>query len=217
MKKVKRTSQSTVGTSHFGHVIYTNLQVLESILGEPTYYEADKSFYTWNMELDGKIFTVYDYKEEEFSETQTIGFHIGANGRENAHLACQYISDRLDEINFKENLVNSELFEKIYILDVDKISEAMEKDSSLEKKFEEFMDGYFLMVGESNWNYYFGGIMPEFEPFIIGELGNYLFRVFKTRESLKRRYSRLWSTAMEGIDFSIEENTRFYGLIEPKL
>jgi hypothetical protein len=80
---MKKTDKPIDGTSFFHCTIHTTLSILRKVLGEPDYVDNsgdDKVNFRWEMETnDGKVFTVYDYKEyRPFKENEIIEWHIGA-------------------------------------------------------------------------------------------------------------------------------------------
>lgn len=82
-KTIRRSTQSPTGTSFFGNTVYATRAKLKSVLGTPTYTNRDtseKSQYEWVLEIDGQVFTVYDWKEyRSVKAEEPIHWHIGAN------------------------------------------------------------------------------------------------------------------------------------------
>ena len=83
---MRKTFQSTGGTSFHDTTIGTTVHTLRKILGEPTIVDntgLDKTNYEWEMETsDGDVFTVYDWKEyRSLDEHEIIEFHIGGHSK----------------------------------------------------------------------------------------------------------------------------------------
>jgi len=81
------TQDATNGTSFFGHEVYTTVNDLIKVCGEPSYDGndgQDKVNFEWNMELEnGDVFTIYDWKEyRSISKNEPIEFHIGGHSEQ---------------------------------------------------------------------------------------------------------------------------------------
>ena len=79
---MKPTTKSSSGTSFFGHEVYTTVNDLTKVCGEPVYDGndgQDKVNFEWEMELDsGDVFTIYDWKEyRSIDKNEPIEFQIG--------------------------------------------------------------------------------------------------------------------------------------------
>ena len=97
---MKKTNQSTNGTSFHGVVIRASVNNLISILGEPTIQDntgEDKVNFEWDCETDeGNVFTIYDWKEyRKLYLFEVIDWHIGAHSRSIASDASYEISREL--------------------------------------------------------------------------------------------------------------------------
>jgi hypothetical protein len=85
MKKleISRSTKSVSGTSFHGHTITATLDQLKSKLGKPSYSTKDsheKVQNEWDLEIDGHVFTVYDWKEYYIIRgNDTVEWHIGAH------------------------------------------------------------------------------------------------------------------------------------------
>lgn len=81
---ISETNLSASGTSFHGHTINTSVGRLKELFPN-SYYASndgqDKSNYDWTLEIDGEVFTIYDWKEyRPISDYELIEFHIGAKG-----------------------------------------------------------------------------------------------------------------------------------------
>jgi len=88
---IKKTEQSTTGTSFHDITIKTTLGRLRAAFGDPqceNNYGEDKSNIDYCLETsDGDVFTVYDWKlYRPIGEDEVLDFHIGAY---NIHVAFQ--------------------------------------------------------------------------------------------------------------------------------
>ena len=88
---IKKTEQSTDGTSFHSITIKTTLGRLRAAFGDPqceNNYGEDKSNIDYSLETsDGDVFTVYDWKHyRPIGEDEVLDFHIGAY---NNHIAFQ--------------------------------------------------------------------------------------------------------------------------------
>lgn len=80
---VKKTKQSTDGTSFHNITIKTTLGRLRAAFGDPqceNNYGEDISNIDYSLETsDGDVFTVYDWKHyRPIGEDEVVNFHIGA-------------------------------------------------------------------------------------------------------------------------------------------
>ena len=80
---IKKTEQSTTGTSFHGITIKTTLGRLRAAFGDPqceNNYGEDKSNIDYSLETsNGDVFTVYDWKHyRPIGEDEVLDFHIGA-------------------------------------------------------------------------------------------------------------------------------------------
>ncbi len=80
---IKKTEQSTDGTSFHSITIKTTLGRLRAAFGDPqceNNYGEDKSNIDYSLETsDGDVFTVYDWKHyRPIGEDEVVDFHIGA-------------------------------------------------------------------------------------------------------------------------------------------
>ena len=83
---MKKTNQSTNGTSFQDVTFKASVQDLINVLGEPTIHDntgKDKTNFEWVLETDeGNVFAIYDWKEyRELNLDETIEWHIGSNSR----------------------------------------------------------------------------------------------------------------------------------------
>ena len=88
---IKKTEQSTDGTSFHSITIKTTLGRLRAAFGDPqceNNYGEDKSNIDYSLETsDGDVFTVYDWKHyRPIGEDEVVNFHIGAHTN---HIAFQ--------------------------------------------------------------------------------------------------------------------------------
>lgn len=84
---MKKTNQSTSGTSYHGIEIKVNPDTIFEVLGEPSWVgrcSEEKVWFQWAMETEtGHVFTVYDYKRPRNAwNMDTIRLHIGAHSKE---------------------------------------------------------------------------------------------------------------------------------------
>lgn len=91
------------GTSYFGETVNCSKSDLFEIFGEPSYTigfeEHKKTHNEWDLKSDeGFVFTIYDYKEPEYSYYQNIDWHIGAKNRYYAEKAKALIYELLNEM-----------------------------------------------------------------------------------------------------------------------
>jgi len=90
---IKETTKSSNGTSFHDDTIRASLTILKTILGEPQIIQNSKVAFEWTKEIDGEVFTVYDWKEEYFFDDEysfdddLIDWHIGAHNAETSKKA----------------------------------------------------------------------------------------------------------------------------------
>ena len=80
---LKKTKQSSSGTSFHGVVIATTPNKLIELFGKPTFSTNngyDKVNIEWELEdSDGNVITIYDWKEgRPIKMDEVLEFHIGA-------------------------------------------------------------------------------------------------------------------------------------------
>jgi len=80
----KLSNKSACGTSFYGHKVTATPNQLIEALGEPQFGSndrRDKTKFDWVCETqDGKVFTVYDWKEYKPLDMDSYySFHIGAH------------------------------------------------------------------------------------------------------------------------------------------
>jgi hypothetical protein len=83
---MKKTNQSTNGTSFQNVTFKASVNDLINVLGEPTIHDntgRDKTNFEWDMETDDEeVFSIYDYKEyRKLDLDEQIEWHIGSNSR----------------------------------------------------------------------------------------------------------------------------------------
>ena len=83
---MKKTNQSTNGTSFQDVTFKASVQDLTRALGEPDYSSntgEDKTNFEWDMETDnGDVFSIYDWKEyRKLDLNEQIEWHIGSHSR----------------------------------------------------------------------------------------------------------------------------------------
>lgn len=84
---MKKTQQSTNGTSYHGIQVKVKPSTIFKVLGDASWTggcSEDKSWFTWDMETEtGKVFTLYDWKMPRSAwNRDTIDLHIGAHSKE---------------------------------------------------------------------------------------------------------------------------------------
>lgn len=99
---MKPSKQETDGTSFYGHDIYSSVNELIRICGEPVYFNndgVDKVNVEWNMETSkGDVFTIYDWKEyRTIDPDEGINFHIGGHSSSVTKQAFQELIDALQQ------------------------------------------------------------------------------------------------------------------------
>ena len=98
---MKPTKRSADGTSFHNDVFYATVEQLRKVLGEPVCEQndgEDKVNFEWEMETDdGRIFTVYDWKEyRTLDEDEEIEWHIGGHSRIDTETALGEIEKALN-------------------------------------------------------------------------------------------------------------------------
>jgi uncharacterized SAM-dependent methyltransferase len=80
---IRRSTKSISGTSFHGHTVKATRAQLKEALGDPQYVNLDfeeKVQHEWNLEIDGHVFTVYDWKEFRWNKlTDLVEWHIGSH------------------------------------------------------------------------------------------------------------------------------------------
>lgn len=76
---IKETTKSSNGTSFYDDTVRTSFTILREVLGKPQIIQNSKVAFEWTKEIDGEVFTVYDWKEEYFFDDDPIDWHIGAH------------------------------------------------------------------------------------------------------------------------------------------
>ena len=81
---MKVTNQEVNGTSFHGDTVYTTVNELIKVCGEPVCDNndgQDKVNFEWHMETSkGDVFTIYDWKEyRSLDLDEPIEFHIGGH------------------------------------------------------------------------------------------------------------------------------------------
>ena len=94
---IKDTTKSSNGTSFHWDTIRTSYNILEIVLGKPEAYESGKVAFEWTKEIDGEVFTVYDWKEQVFFHDDLIDWHIGATTPETSKKA----KEELEKLTLK--------------------------------------------------------------------------------------------------------------------
>jgi hypothetical protein len=79
-----KTTKSAAGTSFHGTIARATYLQLVALLGEPQLNDGSfdgKVQKQWVLEdTEGRVLTVYDFKEERNVEVGNIHWHIGSNG-----------------------------------------------------------------------------------------------------------------------------------------
>lgn len=83
---MKKTNQSTDGTSFYDVTFKASVQDLINVLGEPDFSDntgEDKVNFVWDLETDDEeVFTIYDWKEyRELDLNEQIEWYIGSRSR----------------------------------------------------------------------------------------------------------------------------------------
>jgi hypothetical protein len=84
---IQDTTKSSNGTSFHDDTIRASLTILQAVLGKPEIIQNSKVAFEWTKELDGEVFTIYDWKEEYFFDDDLIDWHIGAHDAETSKKA----------------------------------------------------------------------------------------------------------------------------------
>jgi len=100
MKKsiIRSTKNSSLDTSFHGYTVTTTRNDLKRVLGKPHYVNRDsdeKVQHEWILEIDGHVFTVYDWKEyRNVKASEPIEWHIGAK----SSLVASHAQEELIEL-----------------------------------------------------------------------------------------------------------------------
>ena len=88
----KKTNKGVGGTSFHGTTVKTTARNLISIFGDST-GSCSKTAYNWDCETsDGKVFTVYDWKEiKKIELDDIIEYHIGGFNKQDTEKAKKEI------------------------------------------------------------------------------------------------------------------------------
>lgn len=82
-KSIRPTTKSCMGTSFHGHAVTATRNDLKRVLGKPHYVNKDKYekvHHEWVCEIEGHVFTVYDWKEyRSVKASEPITWHIGSH------------------------------------------------------------------------------------------------------------------------------------------
>jgi len=104
------------GTSFKNIYIKASPKDMHEALGEPSRRGSadDKVQYSWIYEHNGKIVTIYDYKENTLSKTSSkkIDWHVGGNNTDAAQEVADIIKEKLGISTKKPTY--EELYEKVY-------------------------------------------------------------------------------------------------------
>jgi hypothetical protein len=83
---ISHTTKSPGGTSFHGTTIITNVGKLKSLFPGSYYSQndgEDKTNYDFTLEVNGVVFTIYDWKEyRPIGDDEQITFHIGGSSKE---------------------------------------------------------------------------------------------------------------------------------------
>ncbi len=89
---------------------------MHEALGEPSRRGSadDKVQYSWIYEYNGKIVTIYDYKENPLSKksSKKIDWHVGGNNTDASQEVADIIKEKLGISTKKPTY--EELYEKVY-------------------------------------------------------------------------------------------------------
>ena len=101
---MKKTKQSTNGTSFHNDTFNASISDLRQILGEPADDNnsgEDKVNFEWEMETEaGDVFTVYDWKEyRKLDAHEIIEWHIGGHSGSVTDQAVNEIAGALNELD----------------------------------------------------------------------------------------------------------------------
>jgi hypothetical protein len=102
---MKPTKQEVNGTSFHGSTVYTTVNELTKVCGEPVYNGNtgdDKVNFEWYMENSkGDVFTIYDWKEyRSLNLDEPIEFHIGSHTRTASNKAYSELLNELQKHEF---------------------------------------------------------------------------------------------------------------------
>ena len=100
---MQQTTEIPNGTSFHGETIRASVNDLKKILGTPWVIQnsgRDKTNFQWRMlTQEGKLFTVYDWKEyRPLDENEIIEWHIGGYDEADTTDALNEMASALDEI-----------------------------------------------------------------------------------------------------------------------
>jgi len=100
---MRKTTQSTNGTSFHSHEFLASVEDIIAILGEPLWEDntgEDKTNFQWEAETEsGKVFTIYDWKEyRPISRTEEISWHIGGHSAMDTSEALQEIEKAIGSL-----------------------------------------------------------------------------------------------------------------------
>jgi hypothetical protein len=119
LKKLQITRQNPFpegGTSFKNIYISASPKDMHAALGEPTRRGSadDKVQFSWIYEHNGKIVTIYDYKENPLSKTSSkkIDWHVGGNNTDAAQEVADIVKEKLGISTKKPTY--EELYEKVY-------------------------------------------------------------------------------------------------------
>ena len=96
--KMKQTLKSTIGTSFHGVTVLATYNQIEDIFGKPNFDQSgdNKVTYEWNIDVDGEVCTIYDWKEyRKFDNDEKIEWHIGGYNKTSENKLKDYIEDKL--------------------------------------------------------------------------------------------------------------------------
>ena len=83
---ISYTTKNASGTSFHGTTITTNVGKLKSLFPGSYYSQndgSDKTNYDFTLEVNGDVFTIYDWKEyQPIGDDEQITFHIGGISKE---------------------------------------------------------------------------------------------------------------------------------------
>ena len=97
---IRQTDKPTALTHFMGHRFSASYNELAREFGEPLEGDGYKVTSEWSLEIDGGVFTIYDWKERHMpSESPDLDFtwHIGAHDAETAEAALQEVQRLLAE------------------------------------------------------------------------------------------------------------------------
>ena len=110
MELLKNTPKANAnGTSFHGATIFTTVDRIKALLGDPAWTNGDKSRYNWiltwtdEMDIDPEtgtpekhVVTIYDWRERfDFSEQTVVEFHIGGFDKVQTWNVKYYLGDRI--------------------------------------------------------------------------------------------------------------------------